>query len=94
MAQRGYWAQKMTDHADLCGESVPGIPIVEIAGDQRVLIERHKGVTEYSPQCIRVRLSYGILTISGCRLELTRMTANQLIISGRIDSISIERGCK
>ena len=94
MAQRGYWVQKLTDHADLCGESVPGIPIVEIAGDQRVLIERHKGVTEYGPQCIRVRVSYGILSISGCRLELTRMTANQLIISGIIEVISIDRRCK
>ncbi len=94
MAQKGYWAQRIADHADLCGESVPGVPIVEIAGDHRVLIERHRGVIEYGPQCIRIRVPYGILCVSGCGMELTRMTAQQLIISGKIDGISIDRGCK
>ena len=94
MAQKEYWVQRMADHADLYGESVPGVPILEIAGDHRVLVERHRGVIEYGPQCIRVRVSYGILCISGCNMELTRMTAQQLIISGRIDGISIDRRCK
>jgi sporulation protein YqfC len=94
MAQKGYWTHRITDHADLCGESVPGVPIVELAGDHRLLVERHRGVIEYDPQCIRIRVAYGILCVSGSNMELTRMTAQQLIISGRINGISIDRRCK
>lgn len=94
MARKGYWAQRITDHADLCGEAVPGVPILELAGDHRVLIERHRGVIEYDPRCIRVRIAYGILCVIGCGMELTHMTSNQLIITGRIDGISIDRRCK
>lgn len=94
VAQHGHWVQRMTDRADLYGESLPGVPVVELAGDRRVLIERHKGVTAYSDEQICVRLSYGYLSICGCNLELTRMTREQLIISGRIDGIQIQRRCR
>jgi len=94
MAQNSHWAQRMADRADLYGEALPGVPVVELAGDRRALIERHRGVTEYSPERICVRLSYGLLCICGCGLELTRMTREQLIISGRIDGIQIQRRCR
>ena len=40
--------QRLADGADLSAEPLPGQPIVEIAGDRRVLIENHFGVKEYS----------------------------------------------
>ena len=93
MAQSSLWVQRMADKADLHGEVLPGVPVVELAGDRRILIERHRGVSEYSGERICVRLSYGLLCISGCGMALTRMTKNQLIISGCINEIRIERGC-
>lgn len=36
--------------ADLQDEPLPGLPLVEIAGDCRVLVERHMGVTEYGKE--------------------------------------------
>ena len=94
MENKGHWIQRMADRADLYGEALPGVPVVELAGDRRVLIERHRGVTEYSPQRIGVRVPYGIVRIGGCGLELTRMTKDQLVISGRIDTVAIQRGCR
>ncbi len=83
--------QRIADGADLPGEPLPGQPIVEIAGDRRVLIENHFGVKEYSRERIGVKMRYGLLAVCGCGLELTRMTGEQLVISGRIDCVSIQR---
>lgn len=78
--------------ADLPGEVLPGLPLVEIAGDSRVLVENHSGVTSYSCAEIRVKVRFGLLCICGNSLRLAKMTRNQLVITGRIDSISLQRG--
>lgn len=83
--------QKLADGADLTGETLPWVPVIELAGDRRVLIERHSGVTEYTGERICVCLSYGQVAICGCGLELSRMTREQLVISGRIDSVQLYR---
>ena len=77
--------------ADLQGEPIPGLPLVEIAGDKRVLIEHHCGVTQYGRCRISVRVKYGAIVIVGTGLELTRMTGQQLIVTGRIEFVQLER---
>lgn len=91
MVQRKHWAQRITEAADLQGEVMPGMPLVEIAGEQRVLIECHRGVTEYSPNRICVKVSYGQVCVCGCGLELSVMTKERLVISGRIESVQLIR---
>lgn len=94
MMQNRQWLQHLADRMDLEGESLPGIPVVELAGDGRVLIERHQGVAEYSRERIGIKVCYGIVSVCGCKLELTRMTREQLVISGRIDCIQLHRRCR
>ena len=88
------WVQQLLASADLSGEAVPGIPVVELLGDQRVLIERHEGVTQYSDLEIRVKVSYGCICITGSKMELAAMTKAHLVITGRIESLALERGEK
>ena len=83
--------QRMADTMDLNEEPIPGQPLIEIAGDGRVLIENHSGVNEYSPERIRVNVKYGCVAVCGCGLKLARMTREQLVISGRIDCVSLHR---
>ena len=83
--------QSLTERIDLAGEPLPGQPVVEIAGDNRVLIENYFGVLEYSPLRIGIRVKYGTVTVCGCALELRRMTKEQLIIAGRIESVALQR---
>lgn len=77
--------------ADLEDELHSGLPLVEIAGDRRVLIEHHYGVTQYGRCRISVRVKFGTVVILGSCLELTRMTAQQLIITGEISCVQLER---
>lgn len=76
---------------ELAGESIPAQPIVEIAGDGRVLIENHYGVRAYSQDAIVVNVKYGCVCVSGKGLELLCMTKEQLVIRGKIDAVTLQR---
>ena len=89
--QKLNWLQRLADRADLPGETLPGVPLLEIAGDCRVLIEQHKGVTQYSKEQICIKVSYGLICICGCGLELIRMSQEQLAITGQIDCVKLQR---
>ena len=69
---KGNWADWLTEGMDLAGESLPGMTVAELAGDRQVLIEGHRGVTEYCRERVTVKVGYGLLTITGCGLELRR----------------------
>lgn len=75
--------------ADLPAEPLPGQSVVELLGDSRVLIEKHSGVCQYGCQCVSVKMAFGIVTVQGTGLELMHMSRDQLVISGKIDSINI-----
>lgn len=92
MKRRSGWIERLAEQTDMHDELFPAQPLVELLGDGRVLIEHHKGVTAYGRNEICVRMKYGTLQICGCSLELSQMSAHQLVITGRIDGMKIERG--
>ena len=83
--------ERLTAAADLQDEAIPRQPLIEIMGEHRVLIENHLGVVEYGVDQICVKASFGTISICGCGLELARMMKDQLIVSGRIDTVSLQR---
>lgn len=89
MEKQRRFLERLTVAADLPDESIPGLPLVEISGDCRVLVENHLGVTEYGPDRIRVRVKFGDICICGSCLTLSRMTRGQLIIRGQIETVSL-----
>ena len=90
MKKRIRWNQ-VADAMQLHGEPLPGVSLVEIAGDCRVLIEYHKGVIKYDRQQICIKTTYGHVVVCGCNLTLMEMTRTQLIITGRIRAIEFKR---
>lgn len=79
------------EQLDLPGESLPGQVVVEITGDNRVLVEHHRGVREYSRESIGVNVKFGVVQICGRCLQLRCMTKDQLVISGKIDGVTLKR---
>lgn len=77
--------------ADLPAEPLPGQPVVEILGDNRVLIEKHRGVWQYSCRCVSVGTAFGSVSVCGTGLELMHMSKEQLVIFGKIDSVTVCR---
>ena len=86
-----YWLDRLTEGLDLPEENPTGQPVVELAGDRRILIEHHRGVIQYGTEQICVKVSYGTVKILGFGLELARMTKDQLVITGQIDSVTLCR---
>ena len=91
MKGRGNWMERLAEEMEMDELSLPGQPLLEICGEHRVLIENHRGVSRYGVEGICVRVSYGEIAVCGCNLELTRMTKGQLLIHGRIDSVTLIR---
>ena len=91
MKAKENFLQRITERIELNGEPLPGQPVVEIGGENRVLIENYGAVKEYSPQKICVRVKYGTVVVTGCELELRRMTKEQLVICGIINGVNLQR---
>ncbi|MBE6925340.1 MAG: sporulation protein [Ruminococcaceae bacterium] len=87
MKHKGNLLDKMAYAIDLPGEPLPGQPIVELVGQQRVLIENHRGVVQYGDTEICIRVSYGCVRVCGRDLRLMRMNKEQLIISGCVENV-------
>lgn len=77
--------------ADLDAELEPRLPIVELAGDHRVLIENHLSVIGYTSQCVCVKVKYGCVCINGSGLTIAKLSKDQLVIIGDIGSIQLSR---
>lgn len=85
-------ATQFHQNAELTGAVLPGMPLLELSGDQRVLLENHCGITCYSHREIRIKVKFGQVCISGCNLELMQMSSSQLVITGNISAIQVFRG--
>lgn len=81
----------VSDRLNLSGAALPNMPVAELWGDKRLLIEHHRGVASYSREEICVCVGYGMLTITGEGLDLSYMTGDQLVICGKINEITVIR---
>ena len=66
------------------------IPKITISGFEQMLIENYKAIIEYQDFYIRLSTELGILNINGFKLNLKEMTTDDLLITGKIDSIDFE----
>jgi len=73
--------------AGLKGEALPGSPLIEIIGKNRVLIENHKGVNCYTENEIHVNCRLGNIRIIGEKMSLVHMAKDCLVITGYISGL-------
>lgn len=86
--KQGGWIQRLS----MQDEALPGQTVVEVLEDQRVLIEHHRGIIQYTREEIQIRVKFGRICVSGQGLSLCRMTSDQLVITGEIHSLTLLRG--
>ena len=92
MKEKRGFMDRFSNVTDLPLEPLPGMPLVELAGENRILIENHNGLAEYGCNEIQVKVSYGRLCVCGRNLCVINMTRHRVVIAGCIDNISILRG--
>jgi len=78
---------RAADTFDLPAEVLQGLPRLTITGGQRIIVENHQGLMDYTPQCIVVAGGKVTLKLLGNALELRAMTAEALLITGDIFNV-------
>lgn len=71
-------------------EVVSNVPKITIIGFDEILIENYKGILEYEEIYIRVNTHIGIINISGFNLNLEQMSKDDILVTGKVDSITLE----
>ena len=72
-------------------EVYTNVPKFIITGFEEIIIENYKGILEYEEFYIRINTHIGIININGYNLNLQTMTNDDIKVSGKIESIDIER---
>jgi sporulation protein YqfC len=83
--------EHLLEAASRTGAPILNQSLVEICGGHRVLIEHHAGIGEYSGKVVCVKVPSGAVEVCGNNLEICKMTADQLVITGDINTINLRR---
>ena len=75
-------------------DELMGLPLMEIAGNERILIENHKGIIAYNCCEVCIRVQYGTATVYGQQLYFAEISKDRLVIVGKICDISLRSGGK
>ena len=76
---------------ELPKEVYSNIPKIIITGFDEMIIENFKGILEYEEFFVRINTHIGIVSINGYELNLENMTDDDIKVTGKIESIDIER---
>lgn len=87
--QKNY--NKLDKILELPKEICSDIPKIIITGFDEMIIENFKGILEYEEFFVRINTHIGIININGFNLNLENMTNDDIKVTGKIESMDIER---
>lgn len=66
-------------------------PKLTITGFSEIVLENYKGILEYEEFFASISTHIGIVNINGYNINLEKMTNDDIKITGKIESIDLER---
>lgn len=66
-------------------------PKITIVGFNELILENYKGILEYEEFFASISTYVGVLNINGYNLNLEKMTNDDIKITGKIESVELER---
>jgi len=79
--------RKLSAAFELPREIVLNLPVINMLGNEEVGIENYKGIVEYTAAQVRVLTSCGVIKIIGQELILKQVTAETIVIAGKIGHV-------
>lgn len=76
---------------ELPKEVYSDVPKISIIGFDEMIIENYKGILEYEEFFVRINTHMGVVNINGYNLNLENMTNDDIKVTGKIESLEIER---
>ena len=79
--------KNVTEALELPKEILLDLPLVSLVGREEVTIENYRGILEYNEETLRIGTAAGILCLQGKGLCLKQLSAECMVVSGRVDSL-------
>lgn len=80
----------VSDRLSIPEETIADVPVVELRGRRSVSVENHRGIAEYSPERIQIRVKRGLISVGGDDLRIVCMNRKRLEIRGGIRCVELE----
>lgn len=82
---------KLESILELPQEIYSDVPKITIIGFEEIILENYKGIIEYEEFFASISTYIGVVNINGYNLNLEKMTNDDIKITGKIESIELER---
>ena len=82
--------QRLAGMLEIPQDIILDLPRITMLGNKQLLIENHKGIIEYTPSLVRIKLNQGELVISGKHLMLSNLQIEQILVEGTVEDIKYE----
>lgn len=79
--------RNMTEALELPKEILLNLPLLTLIGREDITIENYKGILEYSEDVVRISTAAGVVRLKGRNFCLKQMTAECIVITGRMESL-------
>ena len=87
-----HWAGRITGALGVPPEVAFDLPKTTLIGNERLQIQNHRGVVEYTSRRIRVRSREGEIVVTGTRLRIGSIFQDEMVIEGNIMHIDLPAG--
>ena len=90
MKKKNY-RRKIDKFLEIPKEVYSNNPKIVITGFDELIVENFKGILEYEKFFVRISTYIGIISINGYNLNLENMSDDDIKVTGKIESLDIER---
>ncbi|WP_371370652.1 sporulation protein YqfC [Sporomusa aerivorans] len=90
MLRRKRNLQSLAGFLEIPQDLVLDLPRITMLGNKQLLVENHKGIIEYTPSLVRIKLSQGELFVCGEELMLGNLQAEQILIEGIVQEVKYD----
>ena len=81
---------RINEFLEMPEEIMTNKPRITILGFDELVIENYKNILEYDEIFIKINTHIGAINISGFNLKLIQMNKEDIMITGKIDSLDFE----
>lgn len=89
---RSFWGHKVrqltSDLFDLPHDVALNVPRITMVGSMQLYIENHRGVAHFSDRALHLKINKGELRISGEKLKIRVIYAEEMLVEGQITNLS------
>lgn len=81
--------ERAAERLALPPDSMAALPRITLTGRRQLLVEQHKGLTQYASDCVELDLGVFRLRVTGGELRLAAMDRDAVLLTGAISALEL-----